>query len=98
MIRRSPASRPRLADRGCTVFGGHWHQAGHRTRYGRDYVRLGTTGGRPQGGGEARDELIWVSMGNGTPRIARLGVDGIGSVTPGTTPQPAGPGPELQAP
>lgn len=80
-----------LGDRGYTVFAGHKHSYDHRERRGRDYMRLGTTGGGwdERSDGRAFDHITWVTMRDDGPVFAHLvatGIlakDGVPDVIPG---------------
>ena len=67
-----------LADRPYTVFHGHVHAYQHERRHGRDYIRLGTTGGvqfadRPL----SIDHISWVTVSDSGVDIANLRLSGI---------------------
>ena len=66
-----------LADRPYTVFHGHEHGYVHRTRQGRDYIQLATTGGvfLPDNG-DAYDQLLMVTVDEDVT-IANLKLSGI---------------------
>ncbi len=66
-----------LADRPYTVFHGHEHGYVHRTRHGRDYIQLATTGGvfLPENG-DAYDQLLLVTVDDDVT-IANLKLSGI---------------------
>ncbi len=66
-----------LADRPYTVFHGHEHGYVHRTRHGRDYIQLATTGGvfLPDNG-DAYDQLLLVTVDDEVT-IANLKLSGI---------------------
>ena len=69
-----------LQDRPYTVFAGHWHNYVKYERNGRAYYVLATSGGSSQLRGEAVgefDQLAWVTMTEGGPRVANLLLDGI---------------------
>lgn len=68
-----------LDERPYTVFGGHMHNYLHSERNGRDYIRLGTTGGTWMGRDPAGDfdHITWVSMTDDGPTIANLLMSGI---------------------
>lgn len=66
-----------LAERPYTVFHGHEHGYVHRTRHGRDYIQLATTGGvfLPDNG-DAYDQLLLVTVDDDVT-IANLKLSGI---------------------
>jgi serine/threonine-protein phosphatase CPPED1 len=69
-----------LKNRPYTVFGGHAHNYLHSTRHGRDYIRLGTTGGQMSDQGEEAgdfDHLTVVTMTEEGPVITNLLMNGI---------------------
>jgi len=68
-----------LADRGYTMMAGHIHNYTHETRQGRDYISLGTNGGRwpPFDTKGAMDHITWVSMTDDGPVFANLVATGI---------------------
>lgn len=69
-----------LADRPHTVIAGHWHNYAKRTRHGRSYIHLGTTGGASKLRGKQVgefDHIVWVTMTDDGPRLANLMLDGI---------------------
>lgn len=67
-----------LRDRPYTVFHGHLHSYLHQQRLGRDYIRLGTTGGS-HGGNDpmAIDHVTLVTVSEGGADIANLRMSGI---------------------
>jgi hypothetical protein len=67
-----------LADRPYTVFHGHRHAYQYEERNGRDYIRLGTTGGvfEPENG-LAVDQLVWVTVDREGAHVANLQMSGI---------------------
>ena len=67
-----------LADRPYTVFHGHPHSYAYPQRRGRDYIRLGTTGGVQLGNDpEAFDHVTLVTVSKQGVDIANLRLDGI---------------------
>ena len=67
-----------LADRPYTVFNGHAHAYEHEQRLGRDYIRLGTTGGVQFTVKEMSiDHVILVTVSNDGVDIANLRMSGI---------------------
>jgi len=67
-----------LAGRPYTVFYGHVHSYLHEQRLGRDYIRLGTTGGVQDPSKEmAIDHLTWVTVSEDGADIANLRMSGI---------------------
>ncbi len=67
-----------LAERPYTVFAGHFHALIHEERNGRDYIQLGTTGGRQDPSIPiAFDHVTLVTMTDDGPSIAHLRLDGI---------------------
>ena len=67
-----------LAGRGYTVFNGHNHDYVHRTRRGRDYIQLGTTGGVQLPGKQgAVDHVTLVTVSGSSVDIANLELAGI---------------------
>ncbi len=67
-----------LADRPYTVFQGHRHALKHTERFGRDYIRLATTGGvLLPNNGPAFDHLVWVTVDDTGADIALLKMSGI---------------------
>ncbi|WP_439106129.1 metallophosphoesterase family protein [Congregibacter sp.] len=67
-----------LSDRPYTVFHGHRHSYQHKTRNGRDYIRLATTGGvfLPEAG-LSMDQIVWVTVDAEGAHIANLKMSGI---------------------
>lgn len=67
-----------LGDRPYTVFHGNRHAYLHEERNGRDYIRLGTTGGvfQPENG-LAVDQVLWVTVDRDGAEIANLQMSGI---------------------
>jgi hypothetical protein len=67
-----------MADRPYTVFHGHVHTYGHEERFGRDYIRLATTGGVqfPELG-RSMDQVTLVTMSESGADIANLLMEGI---------------------
>lgn len=69
-----------LAGRPHTFLAGHLHTYDHQRRNGVDYIQMGTTGGR-QDGGVVRpgtmDHVLYVSMTSEGPRIANIRLDGL---------------------
>jgi hypothetical protein len=67
-----------LAGRPYTVFYGHEHAYGYERRHGRDYIRLGTTGGvlLPENG-MAVDHVTLVTVSDTGVDIANLRLSGI---------------------
>ena len=65
-------------DRDYTVFAGHMHYYSHTKRFGRDYIRMGTTGGsfHKEGPGNL-DHVSWVTMTDDGPVIGNLAMQGI---------------------
>ena len=67
-----------LTQRPYTVFHGHVHSYLHEKRHGRDYIRLGTTGGVQNSAEEmAIDHLTWVTVSDEGVDIANLRMSGI---------------------
>ena len=67
-----------LAGRPYTVFYGHVHSYVHQERLGRDYIRLGTTGGVQDPSKEmAIDHITWVTVSEEGVDIANLRMSGI---------------------
>lgn len=67
-----------LSDRPYTVFYGHEHDYRHDTRYGRDYIGLGTTGGvQNPSKGMPIDHVTLVTVSGGGVDIANLRMSGI---------------------
>jgi predicted phosphodiesterase len=67
-----------LEDRPYTVFYGHVHSYLHEQRHGRDYIRLGTTGGAQDPSKEmAIDHVTWVTMSGDGVDIANIRLSGI---------------------
>jgi UDP-2,3-diacylglucosamine pyrophosphatase LpxH len=67
-----------LADRPYTVFHGHKHAYRYLQRYGRDYIRLATTGGVPlPGNGRSFDQVTLVTVGESDVDIVNLALSGI---------------------
>ena len=67
-----------LGDRPYTVFHGHVHSYLHEQRYGRDYIRLGTTGGSHSPGKPmAIDHVSLVTVSEDDVDIANLRMSGI---------------------
>lgn len=67
-----------LSERPYSVFHGHLHSYKHQQRHGRDYIRLGTTGGsHVPGDAMAIDHVTLVTMTEDGPDIANLRMSGI---------------------
>jgi 3',5'-cyclic AMP phosphodiesterase CpdA len=67
-----------LSDRPYSVFHGHLHSYHHEQRFGRDYIRLGTTGGSHASGDPmAIDHVTLVTVSEEVPDIANLRMSGI---------------------
>ena len=67
-----------LGERPYTVFHGHRHAIRHRQRNGRDYIRLGTTGGVFLAeNGRSVDQVVWVTVDDAGAHIANLLMSGI---------------------
>ncbi len=67
-----------LDDRPYTVFHGHVHSYLHQIRHGRDYIRLGTTGGVHIRGNDASvDHVTLVTVSGEGVDIANLRLSGI---------------------
>ena len=67
-----------LSNRPYTVFYGHEHAYLHETRHGRDYIRLGTTGGVQNTAKEmAIDHVTLVTVSKSGVDIANLRMSGI---------------------
>ena len=69
-----------LGDRPYTVLAGHFHRYVHQVRHGREYITLGTTGGKSDLRGVDRgefDHVMLVTMRDAGPVIANLMLDGI---------------------
>ena len=67
-----------LKNHSYTVFYGHFHSYQHQSRFGRDYIQLGTTGGvqnikKPM----ALDHVTLVTVDQDEPSIANLRLSGI---------------------
>ncbi|MFK8043805.1 metallophosphoesterase family protein [Congregibacter sp.] len=67
-----------LGEQEYTVFHGHRHSYQHKTRKGRDYIRLATTGGvfLPESG-LSMDQIVWVTVDAEGAHIANLKMSGI---------------------
>ena len=67
-----------MSNRAYTVFNGHVHAYEYERRYGRDYIRLATTGGvqLPERGRSA-DHVTLVTVSNNGADIANLLLEGI---------------------
>jgi len=65
-------------DRPYTMFAGHQHNYQRTERHGRDYIRLGTSGGiwHHQGKGNM-DHITWTTLTNDGPIIANILLTGI---------------------
>ncbi len=73
-----PQIQAALAKRRYTVFAGHEHYYQHDVVDGRDYFRLGTTGGEwIRKGPGAVDHISWVTMDDNGPHVANIRVDGV---------------------
>ncbi len=67
-----------LSARDYTVFNGHNHDYVYRTRNGRDYIQLATTGGVQLAGKQkAVDHVTLVTVSGGGVDIANLELAGI---------------------
>jgi hypothetical protein len=67
-----------MSDRPYTVFNGHVHTYGHEERYGRDYIRLATTGGAQfPARGRSVDHITLVTVSDNDVDIANLLMEGI---------------------
>ena len=69
-----------LGERGYTMFAGHEHKYFYAQRQGRDYMRLGTTGGgwiQSLQPGVELDHITWVTMRDDGPVFAHLVATGI---------------------
>ena len=67
-----------LANRPYTVINGHFHTYSHVERKGRDYITLATTsGGQRASDNMSFDHLTLVTMGETTPSIVNLRMDGV---------------------
>ena len=69
-----------LQGRPYTVFAGHLHQYMKSRRFNRRYFVLATTGAASSLDGPAHglfDHIMWVSMGDDSPQISNLMLDGI---------------------
>jgi hypothetical protein len=67
-----------LSERPYTVFHGHLHSYSHQQRLGRDYIRLGTTGGsHGKDNPMAIDHVTLVTLSEEGPDIANLRMSGI---------------------
>jgi predicted phosphodiesterase len=67
-----------LADRPYTVFHGHVHAYDYQQRHGRDYIRLGTTGGvQNRDSKMAFDHVTLVTVSDEGVDIANLRLDGV---------------------
>jgi predicted MPP superfamily phosphohydrolase len=67
-----------LSDRPYTLFNGHFHSYSHKTRNGRDYIMLGTTGGGQNANDPSSfDHVTLVTMTKDGPSIASLKLGGI---------------------
>ena len=67
-----------LSDRPYTVFSGHLHTLGYEQRFGRDYIRLATTGGaQPADGERSADHVTLVTVDDQGVDVAHLLLSGI---------------------
>lgn len=67
-----------LKGRPYTVIAGHEHYYSHETRFGRDYIVMGTTGGIWLQDGPGRvDHVAMVTMTGTGPIIANVRIDGL---------------------
>ncbi|MHC4990508.1 MAG: metallophosphoesterase family protein [Planctomycetota bacterium] len=67
-----------LQDRDYTFFAGHMHYYKHEKRHGRDYVTMGPAGASFHKDGPGNvDHILWVSMTDDGPRIAKVTLEGI---------------------
>lgn len=92
-----PQIQAALAKRRYTVFAGHEHYYQRDVIDGRDYFRLGTTGGEwIRKGPGAVDHISWVTMDDNGPHVANIRVDGMfgpeGPKEPSTTETDSAPG------
>jgi 3',5'-cyclic AMP phosphodiesterase CpdA len=67
-----------LQDRDYTFIGGHLHYYDLKQRHGRDYITMGPAGAsfHHEGPGNV-DHLLWVTMGDDGPEIAKITLEGI---------------------
>lgn len=67
-----------LQDRDYTFFAGHHHYYDYTERSGRDYITMGPAGAvlHAEGPG-AVDHILWVTMAEGGPQIAKITLEGI---------------------
>jgi len=67
-----------LADRKYTFFAGHLHYYNFERRNDRDYITMGPAGAsfHHEGPGNV-DHIMWVTMGEDGPEIAKITLDGI---------------------
>lgn len=67
-----------LSDRPYTVIAGHEHYYSYTSRFGRDYLDLGTTGGvwLNQGVGNM-DHITWVTMTAEGPLFGNIRLEGL---------------------
>lgn len=73
-----PQIEAALAKRPYTVIAGHEHYYQHDVRNGRDYFRLGTTGGEwIRNGPGAVDHISWVTVDDDGPHLANIRVGGV---------------------
>jgi len=85
-----------LANRPYTVIAGHYHAYAYEQRHGRDYIVMGTTGGKADAANpNAMDHVMLVTMGTGKsgPEMANIKLDGFydrkgPSATPAATKAP----------
>lgn len=67
-----------LSGRPYTVFNGHFHTYSYTERLGRDYIRLGTTGGAQNAESEmAFDHITMVTVAHDGPAIANIKLEGM---------------------
>jgi len=67
-----------IKDRPYTFIAGHLHYYDIEKRNGRDYITMGPAGAswHKDGGGNV-DHILWVTMKNNAPEIAKITMDGI---------------------
>jgi serine/threonine-protein phosphatase CPPED1 len=67
-----------LRNRSYTVIAGHEHYYAYDSRYGRDYIDMGTTGGIWLRDGPGRpDHIVWVTMTRDGPQFAVILTEAI---------------------
>jgi UDP-2,3-diacylglucosamine pyrophosphatase LpxH len=67
-----------LRGRDYTFFAGHLHYYDHKVRSGNDYITMGPAGASFHKDGPGNvDHILWVTMTENGPQIAKLSLDGI---------------------